>query len=160
MLLQTHLTFHLIDLVRGFDPSQPVSVDDSTSLHDVTYLGGSTKVVVVLDTQDLNDAVIVGVNANDRPGLLLDISRGLHSMGLQLHHTEASVILSRSISIWRCEVIDSESAADADEMRSVLKVSLSCNFVSIDALCCTISSSFYSSLIARISWTMMAVPKQ
>ena len=48
-------------------------------------LSGPSKVVVAIDTQDLEDVVIVGINAVDRPGLLLDISRGLHSLGLQLH---------------------------------------------------------------------------
>ena len=51
-------------------------------------LAGPAKVLVVIDTQDLDDVVIVGINSNDRPGLLLHISRGLHSLGLQLHHTE------------------------------------------------------------------------
>ena len=48
-------------------------------------LTGSAKVVVFIDTQDLDDVIIVAVNANDRPGLLLEISRGLHSLGLELH---------------------------------------------------------------------------
>ncbi|EJK77635.1 hypothetical protein THAOC_00520 [Thalassiosira oceanica] len=76
-------------------------------------------VVVTVDTQDLEDVVLVGINANDRPGLLLDISRGLHSLGLQLHHTEASVVLNRSLSIWRCEAIDN-AELDAEEVRAIL----------------------------------------
>ena len=83
-------------------------------------LSGPSKVVVAIDTQDLEDVVIVGINAVDRPGLLLDISRGLHSLGLQLHHTEASVILGRSISIWRCALIDEDGNANAAEMQTVL----------------------------------------
>ena len=83
-------------------------------------LSGPSKVVVAIDTQDLEDVVIVGINAVDRPGLLLDISRGLHSLGLQLHHTEASVILCRSISIWRCALIDEDGNANAAEMQTVL----------------------------------------
>ena len=73
----------------------------------------------MIDTQDLDDVVLVAVNANDRPGLLLDISRGLHTLGLQLHHTEASVVLNRSLSIWRCEAIDN-AELDAEEVRAVL----------------------------------------
>lgn len=85
----------------------------------VSNLSGGVKVVVTVDTQDLEDVVLVGINANDRPGLLLDISRGLHSLGLQLHHTEASVVLNRSLSIWRCEAIDN-AELDAEEVRAVL----------------------------------------
>lgn len=50
-------------------------------------------------------------SATDRPGLLLSISKGLHSVGLQLHHTEAAVIRNRSISVWRCEFIDEDHVA-------------------------------------------------
>ena len=39
--------------------------------------------------------------------MLLSISQGLHTFGLQLHHTQAAVILHRSISVWRCEFIES-----------------------------------------------------
>ena len=73
-------------MIRGYNPSEPFA--DADTAPRQTMLAGSAKVLVVIDTQDLEDVVIVGINSNDRPGLLLDISRGLHSLGLQLHHTE------------------------------------------------------------------------
>ena len=115
-------------MIRGFDPSSPLPDEFGPAPKESTS-AGSAKVVVAIDTQDLDDVVIVGVNANDRPGLLLDISRGLHSLGLQLHHTEASVVLNRSISIWRCALIDEHGTADAEEMQAVLRVSTLFNFL-------------------------------
>jgi len=67
--------------------------------------------------------VLVGINARDRTGLLLDISRGLLRLELQLRHTEASVIDERSISIWRCEFLGVHTP-DMEEIWSVLNVSL------------------------------------
>ena len=52
--------------------------------------------------------VLVGINARDRPGLLLDISKGLLRLELQLRHTEAAVVDERSISIWRCEFLGTQ----------------------------------------------------
>lgn len=67
--------------------------------------------------------VVVGVNANDRPGLLLDISKGLLRLNLSLRHTEASVVGQRSISIWRCELLEND-LPDLEEIWSVLNVSV------------------------------------
>lgn len=114
------------DFIRGEEHMEPL-VEDSIELHEVTSLAkdGPAKIVVLLDTQDLNDIVTVGINANDRPGLLQDISGRLHSLGLQLHHTEAAVVSSRSFSVWRCELFDDESNLDADEILLSLKQLLS-----------------------------------
>lgn len=109
-------------MIRGYDPSEPFGEEVNPTPKE-TILDGSAKVVVVLDTTDLQDMVLVGINANDRPGLLLDISRGLHSLGLQLHHTEAAVIQNRSVSIWRCEVRNN-AHSDSDEIWSVLSALL------------------------------------
>lgn len=123
-------------MIRGYNPSEPLPKELKEVVKDETTVGhrpsrmdlresrlaGPAKVVVVIDTQDLEDVVIVGVNVNDRPGLLLDISRGLHSLGLQLHHTEAAVILNRSISVWRCALIEDDGRhPDAAEMKAVLQ---------------------------------------
>jgi uncharacterized protein with PhoU and TrkA domain len=67
--------------------------------------------------------VIVGVDAKDRPGLLLDISKGLLRLNLTLRHSEASVVGDRSISIWRCEVIG-EELPDLEEIWSVMNALL------------------------------------
>ena len=62
------------------------------------------KIVVTVD----RNLVVVGVDAQDRPGLLLDISKGLLRLKLQLHHTEAAVVDERSLSIWRCECMGTD----------------------------------------------------
>jgi di/tricarboxylate transporter len=82
-----------------------------------------TKIVVTTDTYDSDRSVIVGVDAQDRAGLLLDISKGLLRLNLQLRHTEAKVIDERSLSIWRCECIETE-LPDLEEVWSVLNALL------------------------------------
>jgi hypothetical protein len=67
--------------------------------------------------------VVIGIDAHDRPGLLLDLSKGLSSLRLNLRHTEASVVGQRSLSVWRCELLES-SLPDLEEIWSVLNVSL------------------------------------
>ena len=76
------------------------------------------KVVVTSD----NEFVVAGVDARDRPGLMLDISKGLSRLNLNLRHTEASVVGARSISIWRCELVNAD-LPDLEEIWSVLNVS-------------------------------------
>jgi len=53
----------------------------------------------------------------------LSISRGLHSVGLQLHHTEAAVILDRSVSVWRCEFIE-DVRIEPEEMEESIRALL------------------------------------
>ena len=110
------------DFIRGEEHLEHL-IEDSAELHQATDLtpGGPAKIIVIIDTQDLNDIVTVGVNAHDRPGLLQDISGKLHLLGLQLHHTEAAVVSSRSFSVWRCELFDDETNLDADEILASLK---------------------------------------
>ena len=96
----------MIDLIRGQDRDEPTAHNIQTGCHQVVVTSES-------------ELVVVGVNANDRPGLLLDISKGLLRLNLSLRHTEASVVQSRSISIWRCELINSE-LPDLEEIWSVL----------------------------------------
>ena len=78
------------------------------------------KIIVTIE----KDLVVVGINAHDRAGLLLDISKGLLRLDLQLHHTEAAVFNERSVSIWRCQVIGTE-LPDVEEIWSVLNALLS-----------------------------------
>jgi len=82
------------------------------------------QIVVTTDYHDSGSQrlVLVGINARDRTGLLLDISRGLLRLELQLRHTEAAVIDERSISIWRCEFLGTQ-LPDMEEIWSVLSVS-------------------------------------
>ncbi|KAL7576543.1 hypothetical protein ACA910_018037 [Epithemia clementina (nom. ined.)] len=78
------------------------------------------KIVVTIE----KDLVVVGINARDRSGLLLDISKGLLRLNLQIHHTEAAVVVDRSVSIWRCQVIGMD-LPDVEEIWSVLNSLLS-----------------------------------
>jgi K+/H+ antiporter YhaU regulatory subunit KhtT len=80
---------------------------------------GAHKVVVTSE----HGYVIVGIDTRDRPGLLLDISKGLLRLNLTLRHSEASVVKDRSISIWRCEVIGA-NLPDLEEIWSVMNVLL------------------------------------
>jgi di/tricarboxylate transporter len=79
-----------------------------------------TKIVVTVE----KDLVVVGINAHDRPGLLLDISKGLLRLDLELHHTEAAVVAERSISVWRCQPIGTE-LPDLEEIWSIMNALLS-----------------------------------
>jgi len=81
------------------------------------------QIVVTTDSRDSQRLVLLGINTHDRPGLLLDISKGLLRLHLQLRHTEASVVNDRSLSIWRCEVMKSE-LPDLEEVWLVLNALL------------------------------------
>jgi len=102
----------MTDAIRGYDQTASTEI-----------ITGLPKVVVAVDSQSLEDVVIVGINAADKPGLLLSISRGLHSVGLQLHHTEAAVIRDRSVSVWRCEFIE-DVRMEPEEMEESIKALL------------------------------------
>ena len=56
--------------------------------------------------------MVLGISTPDRPGLLHDISQGLNRLQVQLLHCEASVVAHRSVSIWRLQVIRSETTRD------------------------------------------------
>ena len=109
--------------MRGYKPSDPLPQELDSAPRDPIF-SGPAKVIVIVDSQDLEHVIIIGISSHDRPGLLRDISCGIGSLGLQVHHTEASVIQSRSISVWRCELIGGGGNLDAAEMQAVLSVSL------------------------------------
>jgi di/tricarboxylate transporter len=111
----------MIDMIRGVAREEPTQEEDQY-LKDNRVRGrqraqqnGAHKVVVASE----QGFVICGIDARDRPGLLLDISKGLLQLNLTLRHSEASVIGIRSISIWRCEVIEAE-LPDLEEIWSVM----------------------------------------
>lgn len=110
--LNDSLTQSCIDAIRGFDQAERAAI-----------VTGPLRVIVAVDSQSLEDVIIVGINAADEPGLLLRISKGLHTVGLQLHHTEAAVILDRSVSVWRCEFIE-ENRMEPEEIEESVKVLL------------------------------------
>lgn len=87
--------------------------DESTSNYPLTLLSSSMARVVVAQQDDL---VIIAIDAFDRSGLLLDISKCLSRLQLGLRHTEAAVRSNvRSLSIWRCQAMaldESDSTSD------------------------------------------------
>jgi di/tricarboxylate transporter/predicted amino acid-binding ACT domain protein len=63
-------------------------------------------VVVTLDST--GKIILVGINCEDRPGLLMDVSNVISQNGLNLRHSEAKVFDDRSLSVWRCESLESQ----------------------------------------------------
>ena len=121
------LLYNSADLIRGVAREEPTAEEDQY-LHTKTQNRSrgrkcshydAHKVVVTSE----NGFVVVGVDARDRPGLLLDISKGLVQLNLNLRHSEASVVGNRSISIWRCELIEAE-LPDLEEIWSVINALL------------------------------------
>ena len=121
----------LTDQIRGQSHSDPdgelrnPQITNRARLHSAANKTGIDPPVIVVttDTYNNNGSVLVGVEAPDRPGLLLDISKGLLRLHLELKHTEAKVIGERSLSIWRCECIKVE-LPDLDEVWTVLSALL------------------------------------
>ncbi|KAG7341457.1 TrkA-C domain containing protein [Nitzschia inconspicua] len=105
----------MIDLIRGAERDEPT---EEVAAHK-KKVSVASKVVVSSERGN----VTVGIDAVDRPGLLLDISKGIVRLNLTLRHTEASVVDDRSISIWRCETIGTD-LPDLEEIWSVLSTLL------------------------------------
>mmetsp|Transcript_5533 Transcript_5533/g.13341 ORF Transcript_5533/g.13341 Transcript_5533/m.13341 type:complete len:1248 (+) Transcript_5533:310-4053(+) len=113
----------MIDTIRGVAREEPTEEEDhflnkrrgAATPRKKMAATGNHKVVVHSE----HGFVIVGVDARDRPGLLLDISKGLLRLNLTLRHSEASVVKDRSISIWRCEVIGAD-LPDLEEIWTVM----------------------------------------
>mmetsp|Transcript_27097 Transcript_27097/g.40742 ORF Transcript_27097/g.40742 Transcript_27097/m.40742 type:complete len:1257 (+) Transcript_27097:197-3967(+) len=103
-----------LDTIDGFASSKNIS----------TTTNAPTKIIAVADKDD--PAVVVGVNTRDRPGLLLDVSKTLIRLGLNVHRTEAMVLDGRSLSLWRCEVME-DGVSDIEEIWSVLNAMLEIN---------------------------------
>ena len=66
--------------------------------------------------------MVLGISANDRPGLLHDISQALNRLRVQLLHCEASAVGSRSVSIWRLQVL--QNTTTKEEITTVIKTLL------------------------------------
>lgn len=105
-------------MIRGFERDEPVGDERLVASQKDISPTAAHKVVAVQE----NDLVVIGVDVRDRPGLLLDISKALVGLRLNIRHTEASVVGQRSISVWRCELVDSD-ILDLDAIWSVLNVS-------------------------------------
>jgi len=103
----------MTDIIQALEPIESVMIRNDMP----------AQIVVANDFRGL---VLVGINAPDRPGLLLDISKGLLRLDLQLHHSEAAVVNDRSVSVWRCEYLEKKET-DAEEIWAVLSVLLEDN---------------------------------
>ncbi len=114
---------HLQDVIRGMATLD--TIDGIASSRKIsTTTNAPTKIIAVADKDD--PAVVVGVNTRDRPGLLLDVSKTLIRLGLNVHRTEAMVVDGRSLSLWRCEVMK-DGVSDIEEIWSVLNAMLEIN---------------------------------
>lgn len=115
------MAYGFVDLIRGVAREEPTNEEDHY-LHikdarcQKRLQNYDHRVVVISE----NGFVVVGVEAYDRPGLLLDISKGLVRLNLNLRHSEASVIGNRSISIWRSEVVKATDLPDLEEIWTVV----------------------------------------
>ena len=100
---------NIVDVIRG---TAPAPSDNQSA---------PSRVVVVSDGAT-DPLVIVAINAPDRPGLLLDISKAFKRLHLNFKSTEAKVVNNRSLSVWRAEVLP-DAVTDAEHIWSVLHVS-------------------------------------
>lgn len=111
------------DVIRG------MSVSDSNGIvskHNklVQDPNAPPKIVAHADTDEkISRFVVVAISTPDRPGLLLDVSKTLIRLGLNFHKTEAMVVDGRSLSLWRCEVLE-DGVSDIEEIWSVLNAML------------------------------------
>jgi UTP:GlnB (protein PII) uridylyltransferase len=78
--------------------------------------------IVIATADNRSRSLLIGINARDRPGLLLDISKCLLRLNLQQHRTEAAVFDGRSISVWRCTCVE-DKEPDSEQISAMLSVS-------------------------------------
>jgi len=83
--------YRMEDAIRGL-------VDSAGDSNARTVAGPKDRIIITID----KNAVVIGIETADRSGLLLDLSKCLARLQLELHHTEAAVKHGRSLSIWRC----------------------------------------------------------
>jgi K+/H+ antiporter YhaU regulatory subunit KhtT len=74
--------------------------DAIRGMNEYNKIDDKDRIIVTIDRDNL---VVIAVDTVDRSGLMLDISKCLARLELELHHTEAAVVGTRSLSIWRCE---------------------------------------------------------
>jgi Citrate transporter len=105
----THfMCFIISDIIQNLEPIESI----------MSHGDKNAQVVVV--THNSRQHVLIGVNAPDRPGLLLDISKGLLRLNLSLHHTQAAVVGERSVSVWRCSHLE-DKETDTEEVQALLQ---------------------------------------
>ena len=121
---------YTLESLLGADPQDKWKIlyhmQDSIRGEGHAYIMPNTSTVnsIIVATSD-PDQIFLAVDTSDRSGLLLDISKCLAGMEMELHHTEATVENRRSLSIWRCRKISPVGALDCtSEMWSVLQALL------------------------------------
>jgi UTP:GlnB (protein PII) uridylyltransferase len=93
-------------------------VAEKTSDPSDSIAPSTTKIVVAED----EDTVIIGIDALDRDGLLLDISKAMSRLDLSLQKSESVVKGNRSVSLWFVQK-NKQSPLDIGEIWTVLEVS-------------------------------------
>ncbi len=113
-------------MIHGFGASSP-SGDEAEplvaeSLFKVNLLSNENDPPqIIVHVED--DLAIIGVNCKDRSGVLQDISECITRLSLQCRRTEAIAFCFRSISVWRCELLN-KGGVDAEEIWDAVKVSI------------------------------------
>lgn len=79
------------------------SDDDGSATSAALWSPGAAAADRVIVTATDDNLVVIAIDTADRSGLLLDLSKCIARLQLELHHTEAAVRNGRSLSIWRCE---------------------------------------------------------
>jgi len=99
--------YRMEDVIRGF-----VHLEANSTARD--------RIIITVDQK----TIVIGIETADRSGLLLDLSKCLARLQMELHHTEAAVKHGRSLSIWRCGSSNLSQEFEA-EIYSVLHALLS-----------------------------------
>lgn len=99
------------DIIQGLAPAQSLT----------TPKNKRAQIIITADSRSSSRLVLIGVCAQDRPGLLLDISKSLLQLNLEQHRTEAAVVDERSLSVWRCTYSENNEP-DADQISALLIV--------------------------------------
>jgi di/tricarboxylate transporter len=118
-----------IDSVLAADVQERMRViyrieDVIRGTNEYTQVDNKNRIIVTMDSDNL---VALAVDTVDRSGLMLDISKCLARLQLKVHHTEAAVVGTRSLSIWRCECSQPPSHS-ADEIWSIIDALLANDF--------------------------------
>lgn len=88
--LNRFLRCFISDIIHGLSP-----VESS-----MLQIDKPAQIIIASDGRSSHRLVLIGVNTPDRPGLLLDISKGLLRLNLQVHRTEAVVLGEHSSIIY------------------------------------------------------------
>lgn len=80
------------------------------------------RVLVTPDEREPERCLLLGMDIDDRPGLLHDIAQGLAQLRLQVESASSCVISRRSVSLWRCESLRADGAVTSELLGNVRAV--------------------------------------